>query len=128
MAKLTILVGAVLIVLGLVAYFGLSGDTKSATALIPAFFGVPMAILGLVALRPGARKHAMHGAAALGLLGILGTVTAYGDVPALLSDASQLERPAASAVRAIMATVCIGFVGAAVASFVAARGGAKSSA
>ena len=44
----------------------------SITALIPAFFGIPLALCGVVvALNEGLRKHAMHAAAVIGLLGFI---------------------------------------------------------
>ena len=44
MAKTAITFGIILTLLGLIAYFGISSE--SITALIPAFFGVPVIILG----------------------------------------------------------------------------------
>ncbi len=72
MSSTTRTLGLVLILLGLVSYFG-TGRT-SVTALIPAFFGAVFVILALVARNEAARKHAMHAAVALALLGLLGTV------------------------------------------------------
>ncbi|MEO0662565.1 MAG: hypothetical protein AAFZ87_13600 [Planctomycetota bacterium] len=43
----------------------------SVTALIPAFVGGLLVLLGVAALRESARKHAMHGAATVALLGFL---------------------------------------------------------
>lgn len=76
MAKTTMLIGALLCVLGFVAY-GMGAQTgtaeRSPTALIPAGFGAILLLLGFGALiKPGARKHFMHAAAAVGLLGALG--------------------------------------------------------
>ena len=76
MANVTMLIGALLCVLGLVSY-GMGAQTgtaaRSATALIPAGFGALLLLLGFGALiRPAARKHFMHAAAAVGLLGALG--------------------------------------------------------
>ncbi len=48
MANVTIGLGIVLLALGLGSYFG-SGRT-SVTALIPAFFGLPLLVLGWLAL------------------------------------------------------------------------------
>jgi hypothetical protein len=42
--------------------------------LIPAFVGLPILLLGILACKESARKHAMHAAAALGLLGLLAAV------------------------------------------------------
>ncbi len=76
MPKLTIIYGVALIILGLLGYFGGQaalppGEIVSKTALIPAAFGLVALILGAVALKPGARKHAMHGAAVVSLLAFL---------------------------------------------------------
>jgi len=58
----------ILIVLG-VASYQLTGRT-SLTAMIPAFFGVVLLVCAFVARSSeAARKHAMHAAVAVGLLG-----------------------------------------------------------
>ena len=67
MPTTTRLVGIVLMIIGLGSYW-LTGRT-SITALIPAFFGVVFVLLAYVARNEAARKHAMHAAVALGLLG-----------------------------------------------------------
>ncbi|MDD4268757.1 MAG: hypothetical protein PHO07_07045 [Pirellulales bacterium] len=67
--KTTITVGILLILQG--AGFYAASDSKSLTALIPAFFGLPIALLGLAALRPSIHKHAIHGAVLLALFGLL---------------------------------------------------------
>ena len=122
MAKTTIIVGLLLTVLGVAAYFGMQEPgSRSMTAMIPAFFGVPLALLGLVAqAKPASRKHTMHAAAMLGTLGVLGTAPgvikaikwAGGTVPA---------RPAAVQVQVVMFVVCVVFVALCVRSFIAAR-------
>jgi lysylphosphatidylglycerol synthetase-like protein (DUF2156 family) len=68
----TIVIGLLLILQGVGFY--VVTETKSVTALIPAFFGAPIFLLGCVALRESLRKHAMHGAVALALLGLLAPV------------------------------------------------------
>lgn len=68
----TITIGLLLVLQGLGFYFGTA--TKSMTALIPTFFGVPILLLGCVALKDSLRKHAMHGAVALALLGLLAPI------------------------------------------------------
>jgi len=61
--------GIVLVGIGLAGY-GLS-DAPSKTALIPAFFGIPIIICGMLGLKEKFLKHAMHAAAVLGVLGFL---------------------------------------------------------
>lgn len=105
--------GLILIVLGLASYF-LTGRV-SITALIPAFFGAVFVILALVARNESARKHAMHAAVALGLLGFLGTLRV---VPLVLRG--ELTRPAVLAQLAMMVLMAI-YVALGVQSFKAAR-------
>ncbi len=118
MAKITIGLGFVLIALGLGGYFGTG--RASVTALIPAFFGLPLLLLGLAALKQQWRKTAMHIAAAMGLLGFAGTVRGLMKLPVLLTG-GELERRAAVAVQAAMAIVCFVFVLLCVWSFIKAR-------
>jgi hypothetical protein len=118
MAKVAVWVGIVLVVLGVGAYFGTG--RASVTALIPAFFGAPLAGLGALAGDERRRRSAMHLAAALSLLGLLGSARG---IPQALSLASGgvVERPAAAVVQSLMAVLCGLFLGLAVRSFVAAR-------
>ena len=51
-----------------------SADTRSVTALIPALFGLLLLGLGVLARSDGARKHAMHAAATVALVGCAGAV------------------------------------------------------
>ncbi len=74
MGKKAILFGGLMILLGAGVYAGLmisEGTAPSITALIPAFFGLPIALLGVLALSDAYRKHAMHAVAVLALLGLL---------------------------------------------------------
>ncbi len=118
MAKITIGLGLVLIVLGLGGYFGTGRE--SVTALIPAFFGLPLLILGLIARNERRRKTAIHIAVGIGLLGFAGTVRGLMKLPVLLTG-GELERPTAVAVQAAMAIVCLVFVLLCVWSFIKAR-------
>lgn len=113
MASTTRTFGLILIVLGLAAYF-LTGRV-SVTALIPAFFGAVFVILALVARNESARKHAMHAAVALGLLGFLGTLRV---VPLVMRG--ELMRPAVLAQLAMMILMAV-YVALGVRSFKAAR-------
>ncbi len=118
MARITIGLGLVLIALGLGGYFGTGRE--SLTALIPLLFGLLLALLGVVALKEHMRKHAMHVAAVIGLLGFAGTVKGLLKLPVLLTG-GELARPAAVAVQAAMAIACLLFVLASVWSFIKAR-------
>jgi hypothetical protein len=88
MPSTTRLIGIVLMIIGIASYW-LTGRT-SVTALIPAFFGVVFVILAYVARNEAARRHAMHVAVAVGLLGVLGTLGRA--IPAIMNG--QLTRPA----------------------------------
>src|SRR2546423_12088201 len=91
LANTTIGFGIVLILLGLGGYFGT--DRVSPTALIPAAFGLLLAIFGALARDEKRRKMAMHIAVTVGLLGFLGTVSGLLQLPAVLSG-GVVERPA----------------------------------
>lgn len=70
MAFITIFFGIDLIFLGaLGAYVASSHGMYSHTAWIPAGWGVALVLLGALALLPSMKKHAMHVAAMLGLIG-----------------------------------------------------------
>ena len=118
MAKITIGLGLVLIALGLGGYFGTGRE--SVTALIPAFFGLPLLILGLIARNERRRKTAIHIAVVIGLLGFAGTVSGLMKLPVLLTG-GELERPTAVTVQNAIAIVCLVFVLLCVWSFIKAR-------
>lgn len=114
--KVTIGFGVALIALGMVSYFGAgTGDDgkTSITALIPAFVGLPLAVLGVVALKESLLKHAMHGAAALGLLGFL----AAGGRFAM----SGFAKPWPGTMILLMALICLAFVILCIKSFIDTR-------
>jgi hypothetical protein len=115
MSHITVFTGLILIALGLGGYFG-TGQT-SITALIPAFFGAPILILGILAHKDSLRKHAMHGAVMIGLLGFLGG--AFRLVQAAI--AGEIKLPVAFALTVAMTVVCGVFVALCVRSFIQAR-------
>ena len=72
MARISIVCGVVLIALGVVVT--VASDSQSMTSLIPAFIGAVFLLLGVAgAAKPSLNHHAMHAAAALSLLAILGS-------------------------------------------------------
>ena len=121
MAKMTLFFAAVLIVLG-VAVFVATGS-HAPTALIPAYFGVVLGILGMLANTPDIKRRMlfMHIAVTIGLLGFLFPgVRAAGDILQLLQNKTVL-RPIAMWEELAMAVICLVFVLACVRSFIAAR-------
>jgi len=68
-AFLSMIVGVLLIGIGIGAY--VYTDQKSITALIPAFLGVILIILGVLARNDRMRKHSMHAAMLFALLGVI---------------------------------------------------------
>jgi hypothetical protein len=107
--------GIILILLG-VASSPPTGRT-SVTALIPAFFGAVLLVCAIIArANEGARKHAMHAAVAVGLIGALAAL-ARGLPAALGGDAS---RPAVMSQLA-MGILLLIYVALGVQSFIAAR-------
>lgn len=119
MPKLTTNIGLILILLGVVSYF--ASGAASATALIPAFFGIAFVGLGwLGGKKENMRKHAMHAALLLAILGLGGSFGGLIQVIGQLGG-GVLERPAAAYAQAVMALICIFFVVAGVKSFIDAR-------
>jgi hypothetical protein len=105
--------GLLLSVLGVVV-FALA-EVKSPTALFPAYFGAALIILGLVARNDKARMHAMHFAALLGLVGLIG-----GIVMGIMSLTR--DRPATVWGGSFgMAALCGAFLVLCIQSFIAAR-------
>lgn len=114
----TIVYGILLVVLGIGGYILTQG--VSMTALIPAVFGIVQIGLGLIAQNESRRKHAMHIAAALGVLGFFGSFKGLIKVIASMTGAG-LDRPAAAYSQSIMALLSAIFVWLCVNSFIQAR-------
>lgn len=119
MPNTSILFGTLLILIGIIGYaYGMMNGSASPTALIPAAFGIGLAILGFVAKsREGLRKHLMHAAVLVALLGFIMTAGR------LLMKIRELSLGAAAVSQLSMAIVCLLFVILAVRSFMAARRG-----
>ncbi len=124
MTNNTIFTGLLLLTLGLYGYFAGAPDEQGnqpKTALIPAFFGAAFLVCAIVVIaKESLRKHIMHLAAMIGLLGALGgLMPAYRQVfvKNLAFD------PSAPAVKngIVMTIICAVFVGLCVKSFIEAR-------
>lgn len=114
----TIIYGDLLLLLGIGFYFG-TGRT-SMTALIPAAFGLVASACGALAKNEKLRKHAMHAASMVGLIGFLATLGGITDVMKMASGAD-VTRPMAAIEKSVMAALSAIFFALCVKSFVDAR-------
>lgn len=110
-------VGLSLILVGIAGYvWGMLDGKASVTALIPAFFGLVIAVLGAFAKSSeNLRKHLMHAALLVALVGF--AIPAY----RLLSNLSGLTLSAGVVAQAAMALICFLFLILGIQSFVNAR-------
>ena len=117
MPSTSIACGALLVLIGILGYVnGLMTGHESKTALIPAAVGAVLLLLGILArLREGLRKHLMHAAVLVALLGFLASAGR------LIAKAGELTYSAAVVSQVSMALVCLLFVILAVKSFMDAR-------
>ena len=119
MAKLTIAFGILLILLGAGAFIVLGHHPHT---LIPAAFGLLLAIFGALANTPDSKRRMlfMHIAVTVGLLGFLGTIPGLIGIFRMWSG-HVVARPDAARVQALMGTICLIFVLLCVRSFITAR-------
>ena len=111
MPKSTLVFAALLIILGVGAFLW----SGSRTALLPAYPGLVLAILGGLALAfESGRRHLMHVAAVVALLGTLAPAATLGIRAAQMS-------PLALTVNIGMLVLCGGLLALMVRSFLAAR-------
>ncbi len=118
MAALSVWVGVILVVLGVAGY--LMTDMVSPTALIPASFGIVLAILGVVGKAPERCRTAMHIAMVVALVGVLGSISGLPAMFTMLAGGT-IARPAAAVARSLMALLLIGFLALGIRSFIQAR-------
>ena len=113
MSPTTIVFGMLLTLLGLAGYF--FTGASSPTALIPAILGVLLLVLGFLAHFEAARKHAMHAAATVALVGCGGALFSLMRTPA------EPRSPMAVFSQAAMVVLTAAFVGLCVKSFIDVR-------
>lgn len=117
MPSIAIALGILLILVGVIGYaYGSTSGNASITALIPTFFGIILAALGAAArAKETLRKHLMHAALAVALLGFI--------MPTgrLLSRASEFELTPATLAQILMAAICLLFLILGIKSFADAR-------
>ncbi len=111
MPKISVVVGVLLIAQGIGFYAATA--TTSLTALIPAAIGLPILVLGIVAFNPSVRRHAMHAAVILGMLGLLAATGRIATAGLSLSPAG--------ASLSIMVLLCGGYIALCIKSFIDAR-------
>jgi len=116
---ITILFGILLVPVGVVAFVQ-TGQTHY-TALIPVALGILLIGLGAVSFKPNLRKHTMHAAAVVGLLGVIGG--GMRAVPGLIKYLSgqEVESMPALVGTSLTMFLCLVFLGLCVNSFVQAR-------
>lgn len=120
MAKITILFGLILIILGIFGFVGTGSHAP--TALIPAYVGIIVCILGGLAITDNAKRRMlmMHIAVTIGLLGFLGTAKSIYDYIRMQYGVQPL-RPAAVEEKAAMSVVLLFYVLLCIRSFIQAR-------
>lgn len=70
--RIALWVGIVLTVIGLICRYILG--LREITSLLPAIFGMPIALLGFIALEPHYARGAIRGVSGMALLGVLSTL------------------------------------------------------
>lgn len=120
MAKTTIFLGILLILLGLLGF--VSTGSHAPTALIPAVVGLILSILGFLARTDDSKKRMlyMHIAVTIGLLGFLGTAWSIVNYVEMIRG-RQFPHPIAVEEKAAMAGILLFFVLLSVQSFISAR-------
>jgi len=120
MAKVTILFGVLLFLLGVVVWA--ATGRHAPTALIPAYLGIVLAILGLLARTRNQKRRMlmMHIAVTLGALGFLFTAKSIWDF-IQLERGHPFMRPVAVEDKAAMSVMLLIYVLLCVRSFIKAR-------
>ena len=117
MTGLTLAIGGILTALGIIAY--VVTGAASVTALIPTFVGLLLLVCAALARRPALRRHSIHAALVIAVLGAVGSlmnVVKIGDV-----FAGTAQRPSAIVVSTIMFVLLVFYIVMGVRSFIAAR-------
>ncbi len=119
--KNTMLLGALLTILGTGTFAMIRFAPDKWTALIPAFFGVMFLLIGVVAQKQSAwHRPLILLAVGLALFAFLGASGGLVKTAALLAG-EDVERPAAALEQAISAVLCAGFLATFLKSLIAER-------
>ncbi len=124
MAWPTMICGALLVLVGIVGYSTSEVQPPPITALIPAFLGGALVVCGLLAFKDNLRKHVMHLAAVIGLVGFLGGFMPIGRQIKNTGEFDPMKKSAVAGELTIL--VCAVFVGMCVNSFIQAKKARKA--
>lgn len=121
MAVPTLITAVLMIVVGIYGYTSQDPNAGpvSQTAAMPAFLGAILGVCGLFAFSDKWRKHAMHGAAALALLGAIGSLY---PVIKMAATGATIEFGSPKVITSLLSSlICAVFVGLCIKSFIDAR-------
>ena len=119
MPQVTLVIGSLLTLLGVISYFLTAGT--SLTALIPSVFGVIFIALGQISKKESARKHVMHFAIGLAMVGFLGVAVRSCSPFVSMLQGNHVEHGGAVIAQVIMAILCLILLAYGIRSFVVAR-------
>lgn len=120
MAKWALLFGFILLLMGIFAYVG---GNHTSSALLPAYFGILLGVLGATARteKEKTRMIAMHIAATVGLVGFLMTVSDLSEYIQVQRGGIIPEHPKVLQEHALTSAILLLFVLLCVLSFIKAR-------
>jgi hypothetical protein len=118
MPAITFFVALLLFAVGLGGF--VAAGARAPTALIPAALGVLLAVCAAIARNPKARKHAMHAAVLVALLGFVGALPGVLQLPAYLQG-QNVARPLAVVAKSATVVLCLAYLVVAIRSFLQAR-------
>jgi len=110
LSQVTIGFGVLLVIVGVVSYAAASGDSRSITALIPAFIGLPLAVAGWATTRENLRRYAAWAAVLLVLALLLGSLRGVALLVGALTGDEDVTFPMVlQTVLVIVSAVYLGF-------------------
>lgn len=115
--RLTFIAGGVLVAVGVIAY--VASGAASPTALIPSGLGALLLVAAVIARNPKLRRHAVHAAMLVAVVGILATFTNTLRLSEVFAGTA--ERPLAVVASALTCVTLLVYLGFGIASFVQAR-------
>ncbi|MDV6014331.1 hypothetical protein [Haloechinothrix sp. LS1_15] len=117
MSRLTVIVGGILTVTGIIAYA--ATGAASVTALIPSFIGVLLIVCGVLARKPTLHRYSLAAAMVIALLGALGALRNVADLGELFAGTA--DTPSAVITSTIMFVLLVVYLVVGVVQFLRAR-------